>query len=283
MNKKTGSYVGITGFMTLAEVVHCNKVFYKAKESTQWMLKKNDGLRFMIGVLVSSKTLAGDTNKYPNRYPLISRIPEIFSLDDEHLLRTIHYNTDDASTIDEQVDQLMRLAPEAIDALQLNIRWASPIKLQRIHRKYPGLRLILQIGAGALEDITEPEDIYIGSALQAYKDIVNDFLVDPSGGEGKALDIWKAFACLSDHAIPHFMRPGVAGGRDADNVRELKGLMRRCYRVNLDAQGRLRTPRVGDDGDHLILNEAARFLTTSVELVNEMFCESPKPSIPVAA
>jgi len=277
--------------MTLAEVVRCNAVFCKAKEDipsegSRWMLKESDGLRFMAGVLVSSKTLAGGTNKYPNRYPPIGRIPEIFLPDDEHLLRTIHYNTDDAGTIDEQVDQLMAVAPGAIDALQLNIRWVSPVKLQRIHRNYRDLRLILQIGTGALADVTESEDIYVGSALQAYKDVATDFLVDPGGGRGDptSLDIWKAFACLADSDIPAFMRPGVAGGRNADNVRELKGLMRRNRGlVNLDAEGRLRTPRVGDEGDHLDLDEAARFLTASVQLVNEVFCESSKPSVSVAA
>lgn len=259
--------------MTLAEIVHCNNVFHEAKANTHWMLRSDDGLKFMAGVLVSSKTLAGGTNKYPNRYPPIGHVAEIFSFDQEHLLRTIHYNTDDAVTIDEQVDQLMAIAPRAIDALQLNIRWANPVKLQRVNRKYPDLRIILQIGAGALGDVTEPEDIYVGSALQAYKGVVNDFLIDPSGGVGKALDIWHAFACLADRDIPAFMRPGVAGGREAGNVRELKGLMRRHGLVNLDAESRIRTPRsdYGDGGDHLDLEKADRFLTASVALVEEVF------------
>ena len=280
MNKKTGSYVGITGFMSLAEVVHCNNVFCGAKFNIHWMLKSNDGLKFMVGVLVSSKTLSGGTNKYPNRYPPVARIPEILSLNQPHLLRTIHYNTDDASTIDEQVDQVMAVAPGAIDAIQLNIRWASPVKLQRVNRKYPDLRIILQIGAGALGDVTEPEDIYVGSALQAYKGVVNDFLIDPSGGVGKTLDIWHAFACLADRDIPSFMRPGVAGGREAGNVRELNGLMRRHGLVNLDAEGRIRTPRSDDGGggDHLDLETADRFLIACVSLVNEMFTETGLPA-----
>jgi len=49
--------------MTLAEIVHCNATFCRAKENIYWMLKRGDGLRFMVGVLVSSKTLAGGTNK----------------------------------------------------------------------------------------------------------------------------------------------------------------------------------------------------------------------------
>lgn len=279
MKRKSGPYIGITGFMTLAEVVQCNSAFCDARNGIHWMLKSDDGLKFMVGVLVSSKTLTGGTNKYPNRYPPIARVPEVVSLDQPHLLRTIHYNTDDATTIDDQVDQLMGIAPEAIDAIQLNIRWASPIKLQRVKRKYPDLRIILQIGAGALSDVTEPEDIYIGSALRAYDGVADDFLVDPSGGKGKELDIWHAFACLSDHDIPTWMRPGAAGGRNADNVREFKGLMRR-YRglVNLDAEGRLRTPRIGDHGDHLDVSESIRYLYAGVSLMNEMYCRVDVPA-----
>ncbi len=283
MGKKAGSYVGITGFMTLAEVVHCNQAFIQAKQNGGgsppfWDMY----LRFMVGVLVSAKTLAGGTNKYPNRYPPIGRVPEIFSLDQEHILRTIHYNTDDASTLDEQIDQLMAAVPGAVDAIQLNIRWANPVKMQKIARKYPRLRIILQIGSGALADVTESEDIYIGQALRSYAGVVTDFLIDPSGGKGDPLDIWKAFACLADSQIPGNMRPGAAGGRDADNIREFKGLMRRlgCL-INIDAEGRMRTPRIGNDGDHLDLEASTRFLTASLKLLGEASYEmtylEPKP------
>lgn len=127
MNKKTGSYVGITGFMSLAEVVHCNGVFCRAKAGTHWMLRKDSGLKFMAGILVSSKTLAGGTNKYPNRYPSIRHVPEILSFDQPHLLRTIHYNTDDVSTIDDQVDQVMAIAP-AEQSMPSSSMSAGPIR-----------------------------------------------------------------------------------------------------------------------------------------------------------
>ena len=270
---KIGPYIGIRGFMSLAEVVHCNNTFCNTRERIHWMLKKGvSGLKFMVGVLVSSKTLAGGTNKYPNRYPPIVRIPEIFSLAEPHLLRTIHYNTDDVKTLVEQVDQLMSIAPSAIDAIQLNIRWPSPYHLQVMRTKYPDLRIILQIGAGALGDITDREDIRIGSALRPYGRIVDDFLVDPSGDKGEPLDVWHAFACLADPGIPRHMCGGVAGGREGDNVRELKGLKRRCRTmINIDAEDRLRTPRVNDGGDHLDLTKADCFLEAGVPLMDEAF------------
>ncbi|MDO8566767.1 MAG: hypothetical protein Q7R58_01290 [bacterium] len=257
--KKTGPYIGITGFMSLPEVVVCNNAFREAVSNTN----EKGGtlpadLKFMVGVLVNIKTLLGETNRRPNRYPPIARVPEIFSLKDRHLLRTIHYNTDDI----ERVEQIMAIAPADIDALQLNIRWANPVKLQKVRRKYPNLRIILQVGAGALADVSEPEDIYLGlgKALRAYEGVADDFLVDSSGGEGKELDVWKTFACLADSEIPRGMMPGAAGGRDADNLSGFQGLVRRLGRpINFDAERRLRT-----DEDHLDLAKASRYLSSAV-------------------
>ncbi|MDP1689597.1 MAG: hypothetical protein Q8L52_00085 [bacterium] len=263
--KKIGPSVGVTGFMSLAEIVTCENTFYEATQAAGEHVAAN--LKFMVGILVSSKTLAGGTNKYPNRYPPVAHIPQILSLNQPHSLRTIHYNTDDASTIDEQVDQVMGIAPGAIDAIQLNIRWANPVKLQRVRRKYPDLRIILQIGAGALADVTEPEDIYIGSALQVYAGVADDFLVDPSGGKGEPFSPWHVFACLADKDIPANMQPNAAGGRNADNVHEILGLQRRLGRpVGLDAEGRLRTSK--EDGDHLHIGETKRYIKAAVPVVS---------------
>lgn len=272
--KRTGPYIGITGFMNLAEVAACDDAFVESAQIAGEHIAKE--LKFMVGVLLSSKTLVGGTNKWPNRYPVVGHIPEILSMQQAtHQLRTIHYNTDDASTVDEQVDQVMNIAPGAIDAIQLNIRWASPVKLRRVRRKYPDLRVILQIGSGALADVEEPDDIFLGEALRSYDGVIDDFLVDPSGGKGDPLDVWKAFACIADDEIPQSMQPGAAGGRHSGNVHELIGLIRRLKRpVNIDAEGKLRTSMGaagelvrGDGGDHLEVSEARFYLMRGVPVV----------------
>ncbi|MFZ2167778.1 MAG: hypothetical protein WAV50_02820 [Minisyncoccia bacterium] len=268
MAKKIGPYVGVTGFMTLGELVACDNTFREAAHAQGEHVAKN--LKFMAGILMSAKTLAGEANSWLHRYPPIDRIPELLSLNSEHLLRTIHYNTKDASTIDEQVDQLMSIAPGEIDAIQLNIRWVNPVKMQRVRRKYPDLRIILQIGAGALEDVAEPGEIFMGEALGAYRDVVDDFLVDPSGGNSLELNIWHAFACIADSEIPSGMQPGVAGGREASNVHELKGLMRRLGPINIDAEGRLRTPKgIGESSDQLSVPATTKYIKAGVALVGD--------------
>ena len=265
--KKLGPYIGVTGFMSLAEVVACGNTFGET------ILQMKNGavtnqLKFMVGILVSSKTLAGRTNKWFNRYPVIANIPEIISSKNYAWLYTIHYNTDDSQTIDEQIDQLMQISPN-IDAIQLNMKWVNHVRLQRIGRKYPNLRIILQIGTGALKEVDEPGEIFLGDALKAYEGVADDFLVDPSGGVGKELDVWRAFACIADDEIPKSMQPGIAGGFCADNVTNAKGLMRRLHRpVNLDAEGKLRTSSdETEGGGHLIVSEAQRYIIAGGNLI----------------
>jgi hypothetical protein len=261
---KKGPYVGITGFMSAAEVNACDNTFREAFFKLGGTVATHN-MKFMIGVLVSSKTLAGGTNKWFNRYPVMSQLPDIISSNQGHHLRTIHYNTDDVQTIDEQIDQLMAISPN-IDAIQLNIKWVNHVKLQRIGRKYPDLRIILQIGSGALAEVDEIEDIFLGKALWAYEGVAHDFLIDPSGGEGKLVDVCKALMYISDNEIPKSMQPGAAGGLNADNVHILTSLIRRMRRpINLDTEKRVRTEDEG--GGHLIVTEAQRYLGASVPLL----------------
>ena len=262
--KRTGPYVGVTGITNIAEMIACGRAFWETVSKLGECAAER--IKFMGGVLVSSKTLGGQINKYPNRYPVVSKIPEIFATGYEpHLLQTIHYNTDDAATIDEQIDEIVRISGQHLHALQLNMKWAHPVKLQRVRRKYPDLRIILQIGAGALLEVAEPGDIFIGEALRSYEGIIDDFLIDPSGGKGQPIDVWMAFACLADKDIPRDILPGIAGGFDASNVQNARGLMRRLGPVNLDAEGRLRTSV--EDGDHLLVSRAIDYIKKGVALI----------------
>lgn len=273
--KRTGPYVGVTGVNSLQETVGCWNAFRSAAAKGGYL---DTDLKFMLGILVSSKTLAGGTNKWRNRYPPVGRVAEICSLQEPGILNTIHYNTDDKDTLPAQVDQIMGLAPAGmIHALQLNMRWTSTVHLQKIRRRYPDLRVILQIGAGALSDVEEPEDIYLGEALRPYHGLIDDFLVDPSGGLGQELDLWRAFAFVADSDIPSGMQPSVAGGFSAGNVGRVRGLARRLGRpVGVDAEGRLRTPKDETTepgvilGDHLDKDATGAYIAEAVPVVGEM-------------
>jgi hypothetical protein len=266
VKKKTGTYIGVAGYKHLHEVVASDNFFRKAIEYHPSPIATE--LKLMIGILVSSKTLSGATNRWSNVYAPVSQIPELTTLNPNHLLYTVHYNTDDAVTVDEQIDQIMQLS-STIDAIQLNISWVNPIKIQKVRRKYPNLRIILQIGLQALKDINTEGDIYLGDALRAYagdiggEAIIDDFLIDQSEGNKRPIDVWRTFACIADVKIPTGIHAGVAGGLRGETVRELRGLIRRLQRpLNMDAQGGVRDD--AEAGGNMVLEKVNRYIWAGV-------------------
>src|SRR5437868_5866280 len=111
MGKKTGPYVGVTGFMSRPEVVEALA-----------MVPRGSVRRLMVGVLMSSKTLVGQINKWPGRYPKKDAIVDIF-IDDPRALNLIHYNTDNPEALFTQLAEITKLAGPNLDGFQLNIAW----------------------------------------------------------------------------------------------------------------------------------------------------------------
>ncbi|MBI2450547.1 MAG: hypothetical protein HYV47_03355 [Candidatus Nealsonbacteria bacterium] len=109
-------YVGITGFMRRQEV---SAVLEQANLRVRML---------MVGVLVSSKTLSGRQNKWPNRYPKIKEMADIFP-EDPNALNLIHYNTDEPETLANQLLELTDRGGHNLRGFQLNIAWPFPIEL----------------------------------------------------------------------------------------------------------------------------------------------------------
>jgi len=67
-------YIGITGFVSAAEV----KVAITSYRDACATTRRDPTHDLMVGVLASSKTLDGEANKYPLRYPKRERIFDVF-------------------------------------------------------------------------------------------------------------------------------------------------------------------------------------------------------------
>ena len=115
------TYIGVTGFMTPQEVRAALRCF-----------SGSPACKFMVGVLVSSKTLAGKRNKWPGRYPATERIVEIFQ-PHAAAVNLIHYNTDEPNTLSGQLLRLMDLAGSHLHGFQLNIAWPSIGEIETFH------------------------------------------------------------------------------------------------------------------------------------------------------
>ncbi|MDP3731161.1 MAG: hypothetical protein Q8R34_01555 [bacterium] len=243
------SYVGITGFMSSKEV---QTVLESVPESS--------GRLVMIGVLAGLKTLKSLPNKWPNRYPLVPNIPTIFS---RHIkaFNLIHYSTDDKSTLPGQLFLLSYLCKEKLHGFQLNMAWPSVTLLGRFKNDFPSKKLVLQVGRRALEEVNNsPEQL--AARVAEYAGIAEYMLLDPSGGKGEPFNPNLAreyLIAIKEKGLS--LGLGVAGGLSPTTLNLVEPLVKEFPDLNIDAEGRLRTPE-----DHLDVEVAGRYLLGALKM-----------------
>ena len=251
--KKVGPYVGVTGFMSRAEVNEALSVV--PRDSTH---------RLMIGVLMSSKTLAGQTNKWPGRYPQKEAVADIF-VDHPQALNLVHYSTDDPHTLLEQLVQVTELAGPHLDGFQLNIPWPNLHQLDDYRSLDYGSThtIILQIGKDSVLDVGgTPEGMV--SALENYVGVVDGVLFDPSGGRGEPFDPERAILYLSAIEDAGWnLGLGVAGGLGPHTNHLIKPVAKRFQDISIDAQGKLR-----DSGNNLDTEAMKRYLVNMLNILS---------------
>lgn len=245
-------YIGVTGFMTQSEVASAIEAL---EEFSPW---SRHGL--MVGVLVSAKTLAGETNSRENQYPKIDDVAGLFS-PHRRVTNLIHFNSsDNAPAI--RVNDFQRLKGKGgrnFDGVQINIAWPVPNSLEC----FVGKRVVLQIGREALR-IAHHNPTRVAQLLYDYveTEVISDVLVDMGDGNGIALNVAEAEACV--HAI-RSAHPtigiGVAGGLCREAMGKMKNLASTFPDLSFDAQGRLRTP-----DDHLNVDAMQKYLRTASSL-----------------
>ena len=250
-------YIGVTGFMSRWDVGEAIKELFSdgIHSSGQPDQLTHD---LMVGVLASSKTLAGQPSKWPNRYPRVDAISKLFP-PDRRTLNLIHYATDNRDMLGKQLAQLVQLGGPYLDGFQLNIAWPDPWQLRELR----GKRLVLQLGKRALkEDCDSPGRV--GARLAQYHGLITDVLIDASGGLGLPLDPTNVLEYV--RAIARFcpnLGIGVAGGLSADTLELLQPIVAEFPWISIDAEGRLRTPQ---PEDQLILHATRRYLHGSRDL-----------------
>ncbi len=240
-------YVGVTGFMTRAEV-----------ETAIAKFDTRQGLRakrlLMVGVLVSNKTLSGVTNKWPHRYPRYQDLSELM-LPHRRVVNLIHFATDDKDHLTDHMNALRTHGGPDLDGFQLNIPWPDP---KRIVTGFP--RMVLQIGARAMEmEGNDPDRI--ADRLNGYRGCITEVLIDASSGHGIPLDLQKTEGYLRAIVKKHpTLGIGIAGGLPGVSLDRLKDLVRAFPFVSIDAESGLR-----DANDHL-----------EMKSVNDYFVQADK-------
>lgn len=248
-------YIGVTGFMSRDEVDFVITNFEGEIER-----------QLMVGVLASSKTLKGLVDKWPRRYPVLSRAGAIFS-SHPAALNLFHYKTDDPTSLFDQLNLLREFGGPHLNGFQLNITWPDVSQIKRFI-KQPGCqdtRIVLQLGSKALNEVrNDPRRLL--KRLIPYLPVITDILIDPSGGLGKAMVLEKTreyldCLCLCCALFPGFGL-GVAGGLSSKTVYDLVGpLARKFEDLSTDAEGQLR-----DIYDNLDLGETDRYLKSALDM-----------------
>ena len=235
----TSNYIGITGFTEPSQI---NTILERLTQ--RYFLS---GRKLMCGVVLSKARLENRTPAYPNRYPEINLIPEIFA-DKSVCLNLIHYRPSSTVNLNQELFDVLALAGPYCHGIQVNPPESSPlpdqIELMRFKdRITPQHRIVIQIGRKAIQ---ENSLALLTEICLDYENIITDLLIDQSGGTGNYDHINNSLelAVNLDMHNPKF-NIGIAGGLDSNNVAEtvnqIKTKLGHAH-FNLDAESKLRDP-----------------------------------------
>jgi len=246
------SYIGITGFMSSDEV---RRVLMSVPLDIRRLI--------MIGVLASSKTIRGLKNKWPNRYPEMDRIANIFPID-LVALNLIHYHTKEEDTLGVQLIAMTEFGGVNFHGFQLNIAWPSLQVLTQYRKLYPSKQIVLQVGRHAFKMVGDSPE-RLAKKVAEYDGVTDYVLLDPSGGRGKSLDQER----MQDYlraltALNLEMGLGVAGGLGPDTLHLVELLAKEFPDLSTDAEGLLR-----DKKDRLNTGKAKQYVAKTLEIFKD--------------
>jgi hypothetical protein len=254
-------YVGITGATTIEEIDFIAEEF--EKEGFQGL---NISHEPMIGFLVSSKTLQGESSSaHATRYPPIKELGKLLShAKKKGLFTAIHYTTRDQKTLADQVKKVLNkhYFNEVCDTVQLNIAWPALYEFKKIPFYY---KKIFQANATSMDNKTPDE---FANKLGPYAEELEYVLFDPSGGLGREFKIENLHPFYSKIKETYpAVKLGFAGGFSGENLeRRLKEIFAttKSYDFSIDAEGKLRT----DDDSRIGREKAKEYIAASRQLLN---------------
>ena len=241
-------YIGITGFMSRKEIDECAK-----------RRPPNSSRLLMCGVLVSSKTLAGKTNKYWNSYPKLEHLAMILAGNQPGVFKCLHLTTDEPEKLYNQAMLGIDYGGGKVDGIQLNMVWPDEKAIRRLKDQEPKLKFILQVSPHLAGYSTlSPEQL--ASNLSYYSGQVDYVIVDYSRGFGLDApidEVKKYFAAL--HCFHSGIGIVLGGGLFSGNVCKIINPLLTLYPdISIDTQRKTRDD--SEDGGHLILPEAIAYL-----------------------
>lgn len=210
-------YIGVTGLTTPEDVENVKKAL--------------DGHYGMYGVLMSKKRLG--MKKSERRWIGIDNLVDVMEKMPDDALRTVHWCAPKFDIYD--VCKAIDIIGDGCNAVQLNMVYPPPERLEAIKRNYPNLQIIFQIERCMFE---EPK--VMSKKMEPYESLIDYVIIDQSMGEGIPIN-----PAVSRVVAEEFEKLNIgivfAGGLTAKRVKDIGDLIRE-FDASIDAEGQLMNP-----------------------------------------
>lgn len=272
MFNKAYPYIGAVGIKNREEAI-------AVAEIIKDLNYRRAGYFMQIGVQVTPRVI-NDVSKESNRRlpDNLTEVADIFECTREILgdvFNVVHYSERDKTKIVDRIEQIFDktgiFSAGLCRAVQLN-GYLNEIKvndLERIKKNYHQLKIIMQINSEMMKILEFNGAATILSRLRSISRFIDYVLIDPSGGEGRKIKVWKSIvlAKMIKKEIPD-LGVGFAGGLDWDNVNftvlKIRQLLQ-SKNFSIDAESGLRD-RVGDGygNDDFNIEKAEHYLRNAL-------------------
>ncbi len=221
-------YISITDFMTPAQV-----------RNVLNSITLLPGTKLGVGVMMSYKTLNRIKTRFSEVFPPTDKVKDIF-IDDPRVFNTLHYADYRGVDVYENLSAACLYSGDNLHAIQLDMTWPDPLEIRKFHTLFPDIKIILQIGRKAFDQVDNDYHKLIAK-LAEYNEALDYVLLDKSMGKGKGLD--------ADFMLPFLYmlnkeRPDlglvVAGGLGPNSLYLIAKIIELYPNVSIDAQGQLR-------------------------------------------
>lgn len=237
-------YIGFTGATDSEDVVRILTTSVP-KHSTHFV---------MVGVLASTKTLRGEQNKWPQRYPIREKLASVF-VGHSRAINLIHLHSEPGRQLLYDMRAIHELgvfnfgSSSQLCGFQLNVKWPNLAMLKK-YRKYHDsitrrMIIVLQIGSEAIGEARWDPNL-IAERVKEYGDLIDYVLIDPSGGHKIKFNPQLIAPCLRaiKEKCRQELRLVVAGGLGPETLHNVEALLPENPDISIDAEGAL----IGDDG-----------------------------------
>jgi hypothetical protein len=197
------------------------------------------GSKLMVGVMMSFKTLTGQPSKWTAAWPKNEEIAGIF-VEHPAVLNTLHFADYDGNTTVWHLLEAAKFGGPRLQAIQLDMIWPPDVIIKGLKRKFPHLKMVLQINTHALEIIEDSPGLLV-ERLKKYGNLLDYVLLDKSHGRGVGMDaqgLLPFVRAISDHLSN--LQVGVAGGLGPSTMDLVLPVVYEFPNVSIDAQGKLR-------------------------------------------